>query len=64
MTNGVLVPCVKMGESFCYLGCYFYFNNNNNNNIIYLDVTNCYLQFVHQSIAKLIKLGGIVVQYV
>ena len=30
LINGVLVPCVEMGESFRYLGGYFDFNMSNN----------------------------------
>ena len=29
LVNGVLVPCVEIGESFRYLGCYFDFNMSN-----------------------------------
>ena len=30
LINGILVPCVEMGESFRYLGRYFDFNMSNN----------------------------------
>ena len=38
-------------------------SNNNNIHFFYLFTrSNCYLQFVHPSIAKLIESGGIMVQ--
>ena len=30
LINGVLIPCVEMGESFRYLGRFFDFNMSNN----------------------------------
>ena len=36
LINGVLVPCVEMGESFRYLGRYFDFNMSNNQHMLEL----------------------------
>ena len=47
MINGVLIPCVEMGESFRYLSRFFDFNMSNNQHMSELS---CLVQDLMSSI--------------